>query len=170
MSLDITSLLLGSAFALFLTLLAWGDQIRNPRKEVTELEERFRTEFNIDKKVLNPLLRKSYDTLNCPKKYSFLEQTRSMISVLENKKLKGDNIKLLNIFRKLHDIRKDLEKKYKFRYIFSIWFCVVLFILGIISLFTAESSFTLAKINLPINLIFLCIAIIFITIYIISNR
>lgn len=47
---DITNLFLGSVFAMFIALLAWGNQFSQPRKEITELEELFRKEYNLTSK------------------------------------------------------------------------------------------------------------------------
>jgi type IV secretory pathway TraG/TraD family ATPase VirD4 len=166
---DATSLFLGSAFALFLALLAWGDQIRKPKKEITELEDQFRKAFGVEKKIFNPLFRKTYDETKPSQKYSFLEQTKAMIGVLENKKLKGSNAALLNRFKELHDVRKDLEKKYTFRYLFTIWFCVGLFIFGLASIFTNEVMIKIYSANIQIVSIamFIC-SLICITVIIIN--
>ena len=160
MNFDITSLLLGSAFAFLLALLAWGDQIRKPRKEIMQLEENFRKEYNLKKEVTNPLIRKSYDDMKTSKRYSFLQQTKAMIDILENPKFKGKNVKLLEQFRKLHEIRKKLEKEYSFRYLFSLWVCITLFILGAISVFTSDLFFYLFDTCININYVYLAIALI----------
>jgi|SRR3989344_896996 len=166
MTLDITNLLLGSAFGIFIALLAWGDQIRKPRKEIMELEESFRKEFNLKKSVTNPLIRKSYDTMQSSGRYSFLQQTKSMIRLLENPSIKGENIKLLNQFRKLHGIRQQLESDYTFRYLFSIWLCIILYIFGIISIYTNELTFQLFNIITEFNIFLLFIVIIMIAVLI----
>ncbi|MBI2129460.1 hypothetical protein HYX19_03290 [Candidatus Woesearchaeota archaeon] len=162
MTLDFTNLLLGSAFGIFIALLAWGDQIRKPRKEIMELEETFRKEFNLKKSVTNPLIRKSYNSMQSSNRYSFLQQTKSMIQLLENPSIKGENIKLLNQFRKLHGIRQQLETDYTFRYIFSIWLCVILYSFGIISIYTNELTFSLFNITIEFNIVLLFIVIIMI--------
>jgi len=126
-------LFFGSAFGLFIALLAWGDQIRKPRKEIMQLEERFRDEYNLPKQVTNPFIRKSYQTLQDSTKYSFLQQTKAMIKLLENPKMRKCNVKLLEEFRKLHEIREGLEKKYRIRYFFSIGLCILLFVFSILS-------------------------------------
>ena len=50
--MDLPTLLLGSGFALFVVLLAWGNQIREPRKETKHIEEEFRKEFHLQKEKL----------------------------------------------------------------------------------------------------------------------
>src|SRR3989344_1396037 len=102
MTLDITNLLLGSAFGIFIALLAWGDQIRKPRKEIMEL----------------------------------------------------------------HGIRQQLESDYTFRYLFSIWLCIILYIFGIISIYTNELTFQLFNIITEFNIFLLFIVIIMIAVLI----
>jgi hypothetical protein len=165
-TLDISNILLGTGFALFIALLAWGDQIRKPRKDVAELEESFRKEFDLKKKVFNPLLRTSDDKSNDSPKYSFFEQTKAMVGVIGNKKLKGENVKLLSRFKELNVIRNDLEKKYNYRYLLTLYFLIVLFVLGIASLFTSNVTITLSRVIVDISYIYLGIVIVFIILFI----
>lgn len=140
MGFEVTNLLFGSAFGLFIALLAWGDQIRNPRKEITQLEEIFRKEFDLKKSTVSSLVKKSYDSEESSKKYTFLKQAESMIEILDNPKIKGESVSLLEKIRELHETRAKLEDNYRFRYLFSILMCISLFVFGMLSIFTETST------------------------------
>ena len=166
MSIDTTNLLLGSGFAIFITLLAWGDQLRQPRTEIMQLEESFRKEFDLKKRVTNPIIRKSYDSMSQSGRYTFLQQTKSVVALLDNKKLKDGNIKLLERFRRLHGIRLMLEEKYRFRYFFTIFFCIYLFIAGIVSSFTADKLIHIRQFTIPIDYLLIGITLLIVAILI----
>ncbi len=167
-SIDVTNLLLGSGFALFLALLAWGDQIRKPRVEVTTLEESFRKEYNLSKKVTNPLIRKSYESMKGSSGYSFLQQTKSVIGLLENGNLKGENIKLLDKLRDLHAMRQKLEAKYRHRYFLSVCLCVLFFVFGVASVFTSGLVIDVPSFYVPLNYLYLTIVLVMITVIILN--
>jgi uncharacterized tellurite resistance protein B-like protein len=151
--------LLGTAFGLFVALLAWGDQIRNPRKEITQLEEIFRKEFDLKKSTINPLIRKSYESEESSKKYTFLKQAESMTKILDSQRIKGDNINLLEKVRNSQETRKKLENQYRFRYLFTILMCISLFAFGICSVVAEETE---NESGLEFNYIYLIITFIFV--------
>jgi len=165
-TLDISNILLGTGFALFIALLAWGDLIRKPRKDVAELEDDFRKEFDLKKKYFNPLLHNNDESSADAPKYNFFDETKAMAGIIGNKKLKGKNIKLLTEFKELNNIRYSLEKKYNFRYILSLYFLISLFVLGIISLFTQDISFVIYTVSIDISYMYLCLVTIFIIMFI----
>lgn len=156
MAIDTINLLFGSGFAVFIALLAWGNQIRGPRKEVMQLEEAFRKEFSINKSTSNALIKESFDKKKSAK-FTFLQQTKAVLDVFDNPDVGDKDYSLFKQFQKLHGIRKQLEKDYKFRYLASVWLCIALFIATILVYFL--SAFIYIE-NIIILLIFLHIGII----------
>ena len=49
-NLDSFMLLFGMGFGLFVALLAWGNQLRTPRKEIMELENEFINKSKLSKR------------------------------------------------------------------------------------------------------------------------
>ena len=99
-------------------------------------------------------------------RYTFLQQTKSVVALLDNKKLKDGNIKLLERFRRLHGIRLMLEEKYRFRYFFTIFFCIYLFIAGIVSSFTADKLIHIRQFTIPIDYLLIGITLLIVAILI----
>lgn len=169
MNVDISTLLLGSGFALFIALLAWGNQIREPRKEIKQLEEEFRKEFDLKKSELNPLLRRSYENLTKSDKYTFMDEMTALISVMEKNTLKdGKDVNLLQQLKELNMTRCRLEKYYKNRYILSILLTFSFFILGIISIIGQNWKVTINEISYSMSGAYLIIVLFFVGIILIN--
>ena len=166
MSIDISTLFLGSGFGLFIALLAWGNQIREPRKEIRNLEYEFRTEFDLEKSEINPLIR---DTDKKVKKYSFMDTSLALISVMEKNTLQdAKRVKLLSKLKDLNKARKRLEKLYKSRYILTIILTFLLFIFGSLSLYTSETSIDIQSSSFSISGIYFLIVLIFMLVIMIN--
>jgi hypothetical protein len=131
---DFTTIFLGSGFALFIAILAWGDQIRSPRKEILRLEDIFREKFNLSKKNINPSLLKGYNIIKEASQSSFLIQTQAIIEILNSEKLGSYDRQLLKDSLELQNLRKGLENFYNKRYLLTILTTIVLLILGILSI------------------------------------
>ena len=126
MALDLTGFFLGTAVALFITLLAWGNFIRRPREDLLKLEQKYIDTLGGKKKQILPLIR-PYST------YTFNQQMNSILDVWSDKKIKGTDIKLSKEIRGLHDLRKRLENQYAFRYFGTLSLIIISFVLGIFS-------------------------------------
>lgn len=165
MVFELINLFLGSGFALFVALLAWGNQLKQPRKEVLTLENSFRKEYHLPKSVTNSLTKKQYDELRDSSSISFLDQAKAMGDLIE-KNVDDGAIEILNKFNRVHDIRLRLERAYNFRYNFSLILCVFLFIFGVVSAFTQDVVFNLFKKTFSFNLFFLFIVLCFVALLI----
>ena len=152
MNIDISTLFLGSGFGLFIALLAWGNQIREPRREIRNLESEFRKEFDLEKSEINPLIR---DTDKKVKKYSFMDTSIALISVMEKNTLPPKRVELITKLKDLNKIREGLEKLYKSRYVLTFILTFLLFIFGSIALYTSDMTVNIPPLSVSINKLFL---------------
>ena len=158
--MDISTLFLGSGFALFIALLAWGNQIREPRKEIRNLEYEFRNEFDLEKSEVNPLICNEDKNV---KKYTFMDTNMALISIMEKNTLRdAKRIKLLTKLKELNKIRAGLEKILKARYILTLVLTILLFIFGSLSLHSSEWTINIQSSSLSVNSIYLSIVLVMI--------
>jgi len=156
--MDIPTLFLGSGFGLLIALLAWGNQMREPRKEIRNLENECRQWLRLNKEEITPLIREG--------KYTTTDRMKSLMTLMGKRTINRSS-QLVTI-KKIEDLNKEwikLDKLYKRRYQFSVFLMLVLFIFGGISLYTdtffinlAEKQFSVNRLYFfPIVLIFLII-------------
>ena len=156
-NMDISTLFLGSGFAIFLALLAWGNKIREPRREIYEIEKLFLKKFKTNKKNINPLLKQTYEKMKNNEMENFLDTIGSLVSIMDEIK-QPEDVNIIEKFQEINTIRKKLEKLYKTRYILSLFFTFYLLLSGIISLFIGEIYYR----DIPIITLNNCLLIIFI--------
>ncbi|MCK4497164.1 MAG: hypothetical protein KAU24_03155, partial [Candidatus Aenigmarchaeota archaeon] len=123
---EITLFLLGSGVALFIALLGWSEQIRNPQKETGDLEKKFKDKFNL-KSDLTPIVRNTYNTVKKSITTNLLDEVKAITRVLGSKKLKNPkDISLLEKFREANEIVEPLEKFYACKYRWTIYLTTLL--------------------------------------------
>jgi len=128
MVFDLITFFFGAGIVLFVTLLAWGENIRKPREQILDLEDKFKQILKVPKRDINPLLKQS--------KYNFTEQMNAILDLIKKKKLKGVHIDSLKEFEKSNEKRKKLEFIYKFRYFGVLILSILSFLFGILSINT----------------------------------
>ena len=157
--MELSTLFLGSGFALFIALLAWGNQIREPRKEIRNLENEFRMEFDLNKSEVNPLIR-DRDSKKNVKKYTFTDTNLALISIMEKNTLQdAKRVGLLKKLKELNKTRQELENHYKGRYILTLILTFLLFIFGSISLYTSDMKIDIQPYSFSVNNIFFLIVL-----------
>ena len=139
--MDIPTLLFGSGFALFLVLLAWGNRIREPRKDIRELEDQFIRSFKTTKRRIKPLIRETYEKIEGSSIESFIRVMDSFIEIMDHVQTHEDAT-LIDNFKKVTALRNRLEELYKKRYILTFTATILSLLLGIFSLYNGS-------INLP---------------------
>lgn len=130
--MDISTLFLGSGFALFLVLLAWGNRIRESRRDVRELEDKFIKNFDTSKRTITPLVKESFKSVKKTPTEGFADMMSSLVEIMDKIKEPKD-VEVIDKFKEVFNLRNGLEKFYKTRYISAIIFTFLLFILGILS-------------------------------------
>jgi len=143
--MEISILFLGSGFALFLVLLAWGNKIRAPRRDIRELESKFIDNFETDKRTIRPLVKKSYEKLDKSPMENFLDKMDSLVEIMDNIKTEED-VEVIDQFKEVVTFGRRLEKFYKVRYLISLFFTFILFIIGLMSELTGK-----IKLNPPFS-------------------
>jgi hypothetical protein len=120
---DIATFFLGTGVALTITLLAWGEQIRRPSKEIREIEDKFIHKYKVEKQALHTI------TQSDKKKQSnFSQFMSSLVSTI--KKVPAGKIELVNKLEKLQKIASDLETVLSYRYYFTIILSIALMVFG----------------------------------------
>jgi len=135
--------LLGVALALFISLLAWGDQIRKPKEELLIIEKNYFKNIKKEKTKILPLLRQS-------SKSSFQDRINTIFDLGADKNISASDLELITKIKDLHKIRNKIENYYDNRYNTTIGLTVLSFFFGGLSFF----------LRLEINLVFLSIVII----------
>jgi len=124
--IDLMSFFYGTGIALFIALIAWGDNIRKPGEEVLSIEDKFRNILKLKKAETIPLLRES-------SKYNFSKQMET-IAYLWEKDFKGKDLQLLSEIKELHKKRSSLDSIYDFRYLLVFFITILSFFFGGLSL------------------------------------
>jgi hypothetical protein len=143
MVLELTGFFLGTAIALFISILAWGNFIKQPREDLLKLEEKYIESLGIKKTQILPLIR-PYST------HTFKQQMNAVLDLWSSKKAKGEDAKLSNEIRTLHKLREKLEVQYAFRYLGTIFLILISFILGVLSSIYGEISWNIYKTEISI--------------------
>jgi len=138
MGLELTNFFLGTAVALFISILAWGNFIKEPREDLLKLEQKYVESLGEKRKKILPLIR-PYS------KYTFKEQMSAALEVWSNEKVQNTDIQLFKEIKELHNIRKKLEIQYSFRYFGTILLMIFCFIIGILSELSGEKSWIIIK-------------------------
>jgi len=162
--MDISTFFMGSGFALFIALLAWGNKIREPRQDIRELEDKFVKSFETDRRDIKPLITNSYESIKGHLIEGFSDTMDALVEIMDKIERKED-IALIKKFKDLDKLRKRLEKFYKMRYLFSLIFTFILFLLGIFSEANGNETFIGGRVY---NQFYLCIFIIFVFIILIT--
>ena len=117
--MEISTLFWGSGFALFIAMLAWGNRIREPRKDVKELEILFIKNFETDKRTIRPLIKESYESLKKSPIEGFPDTIDSLVGIMDKIENKED-VEVIEKFKRVDKLRKTLENFYKIRYLSSL--------------------------------------------------
>ena len=127
----LTLFLFASALALFIALLGWSDQIRGIDKDTQELEKRFLEETGVDKR----------DFLCVIKPQPPGEQLAALAKLMRSNKLHShDEVDLLSAFKAWKKDWTQLETLSTWKYNLTVALTLMLFLAGIISLFTHPSQ------------------------------
>ena len=126
--MEMNSILIGTGIALFIALLAWGDQIRKPRDSLHELEKNYLEQLKRrgkKKSKILPLIRSSSE-------YTFRQQMSSLLEVWDDK-TEDTDLTLRDSIQSLHDQKKSIENHYNFRYYTVIGLTLISFIFAVVS-------------------------------------
>lgn len=135
--------MIGTGIALFIALLAWGNQIRKPRDSLHELERSYLEQLKKRGKKKNkilPLIRPSSE-------YTFRQQMNSLLEIWDDKTQETD-LELRDSIQSLHDQKKSIEHHYIFRYYTVISSTILSFIFAIVSNYWGLVEINLWAINI----------------------
>jgi hypothetical protein len=125
---QLTLFLFGGGLALFIALLAWSDQIRGIDQDIRELENRFLERTGIEKQTFLRIVKpKSPD-----------DRAEALLEVVSAGRIKNkDSAEVLGIFTKWNKQWSWIERLSAGKYYVTILLTIVLFVVGIASLFTS---------------------------------
>jgi len=128
---QLTLFLFGSGLALFIALLGWSDQIRGIDKDTKELEKRFLAETKIDKQ----------DFLSIVKPKSPDDQLVALTQVMTSGRIStDDSAELLRTFHTWNGQWSAIERLSSWKYNLTLTLTIMLFLTGLISLFTNSTQ------------------------------
>jgi hypothetical protein len=158
--------LFAGGLALFVALMGWSDQIRNPQRDVRELEIEFRKKTNIKNKDLNPIIKNFYqDKENIDA--SFFGEIKSITKLLVGGKLKGEeNVKLLENFKTANGYVDKMEGLYRWKYRGVIFLTFLFFVGGMVLLLLPTYAISLECVSIDYSIILVSIPVIVIFILI----
>lgn len=128
-----TSFFFATGIAFLIALLAFGDQIRQPSRELKDAEEKIKTPFGLTGKELNGLLG---NVVNSEK--PFLEAMTGIAKLASSKKFNGKIIDAIETAKKLVNEYRQLETLYVARFYLTVLITFFSFIFGIIANFAGH--------------------------------
>jgi hypothetical protein len=137
---DFSTFCFQASLALLIALLAWGDQIRQPRKVVTQVEQRFLEKLGKPRADLNPIIHESFDPSIGKLKYTFSQIVGAIVSLAVENKLDEHNADVLNQLRGLDTTRASLESMYEFRYFLTILLTIVFGVAGVFAVYNGGDA------------------------------
>lgn len=141
---DLASFFLATGVALAIALLAWGEEIRKPSKEIREIEDKFVDRYGVKKQDLKTII--SSEKNQRPNFYQFMSSLAGII-----KKVPSEKVELVKKIEEIQKIALRLEEILSFKYYFTIGFSFFLLI-GAAIIFLVEEVvypyFALEKIHL----------------------
>jgi len=129
----VAELLIGIGIALFVVLLAWGNQIRSIQKYTRDLERELIETKNLPWKDIKILTNQN----------SRVEDKQLSLSrLMKKRKLKSKDLpKLLQLFEKLNGVKENLKEISKSKYNLTFYSILVFLICGGISLLNIKVPF-----------------------------
>lgn len=129
---QLTLFLFGSGLAIFIALLGWSDQIRGFDNDTKELEQRFLNKTRIKKR----------DFLEIVRPKSPEEQLAAFARVDSEGRIENaETIDVLRTFaEELNQPWSRVERLFRWKYKLTIALTIILFLTGIISLFTTPTQ------------------------------
>ena len=145
--IEISSIFLGSGFGLLIALLAWGNQIRLPREEIRNLEEKCKNKFKLKKKDIEGILDKK-EPYTKYQNISYRERIKILIHAVDEGKIKEpEQIEALKTLNKNHEICKKMKKLYNIRFNLSVVLLILFFIFGILLIYFNDYFFVFQNIE-----------------------
>lgn len=152
--MDTFTLFWGSGFALFIVLLAWGNEIRESRRDIRQVEEDFSNTFILPKRKLKILVKKSVKKEGETPINRLIKETSAVISMMGKFKT-DEGAKGMAKLRDLFDLKENIEIYYKFRYILVIFLAFISFLLGSLAMNHGEVDFVFWILYITWNHIYL---------------
>ncbi len=140
MSNDFATFCFQASLALLIALLAWGDQIRQPRKVVTEVVQRYLDKIRRTRAELAPIIENSYDKESKSLRYDLTDVTRASVKLMTAGQLDAANIEIIKKLQDLHDKRMNLEGEYGTRYFLSILLSIAFGTFGVLSILNGSTT------------------------------
>jgi hypothetical protein len=140
MTFDFPTFCFEASLATLIALLAWGNQISQPRETVKEVENRFLLRFKEAKKNVIPILHNSVDSETGTMRYSLNKVTQSAMHLLKEKQLDESNVEILNKLVQLNKTKIKFQSNYNSRYFLTIALDVWFALAGSLSLANGTSS------------------------------
>ena len=145
--IEISSIFLGSGFGLLIALLAWGNQIRLPREEIRNLEEKCKNKFKLKKKDIEGILDKK-EPYTKYQNISYRERIKILIHAVDEGKIKEpEQIEALKTLNNNHEICKKMKKLYNIRFNLSVVLLILFFIFGILLIYFNDYFFVFQNIE-----------------------
>jgi hypothetical protein len=129
-----------ASIALLIALLAWGDQIRQPRKTITEVERNFLAKLGMTKHEVNPLIHKSYTEATKTLKYGFTQVLDAVVDLMSEGKLDEHNNAVLTKLTMLDNARSGLETQYALRYFLTVSLTIAFGVIGLLSILNGSAQ------------------------------
>ena len=123
-----------------IALLAWGDQIRQPRKFVTEVEKTFMVRLSMTRREVNPIIHEFYTNATKMYKYDFSQILDSAVDFMKAGKLNSANASILNKLIAIDYSRTTLESHYIVRYFLTITLSVAFGVLGLLAVYNGPAQ------------------------------
>jgi hypothetical protein len=131
---DFSTFCFQASIALLIALLAWGDQIRQPRRAVTEVVQKFLAKIDRTMGEIAPLIRDTYDRATKGLVYSMTDVNRAALRLRDSGLLHADNIEIIGGLQVLFDQRRSLESWYAARYFGTVGLTTLFAIVGFLSI------------------------------------
>lgn len=159
MPFDFPTFCFQACLALLIALLAWGNQISQPRQIVKEVEKKFLLKLNKSQGEVAPIIHNFFDAETGVLKYSLHDVTKAAVKLMKGKQLNEQTIAMINEIKSMNGKKKTLESEYTLRYFATValdcWFGIT----GLLSTYVGNKTINITN-TLSITIDIFCICII----------
>lgn len=139
---DFSTLCFEASFALLIALLAWGDQIRQPRRTVTEVESSFLRTLGLKRAEVNPIIHDSYVKATASTNYTFTDILNSIVGLAKKGRLDSQTTSVLTQLTRIDSARDNLERHYVARYFLTLALTFATGLFGAVALLQGAEATT----------------------------
>ena len=132
---EFSVLCLQASIALLIALLAWGNQIRQPRREVATIEQKFLTKLGKKLREVAPIIHDAHNTQGGTQRYTFSEEFKAIVGLLDARQLGASNVDTIEGLKRVDSTRRRLENQYDRRYFLTIALTIQFGLSGLLSFY-----------------------------------